>query len=68
MAIELNVFDGESVSIVNEISASGSKWIKIIIRDVHNERHEINVIPAKNKRNMAFFIGCKEEEAWEKAA
>lgn len=68
MAIEMNVFDGESISIVNELSASGSKWVKIIIRDVHNERHEINVIPADNKRNMAFFIGCRENEELENAA
>lgn len=66
MAIEMNVFDGESISIVNKLSASGSKWVKIIIRDVHNERHEINVIPASAERNMAFFIGCVEQ--WENAA
>ena len=62
MAIEMNVFDGESVSIVNQVSASGSKWVKIIIRDVHNQQHEIHIIPADNERNMAFFIGCEELE------
>lgn len=62
MAIEMNVFNGESVSIVNQVSLAGSKWIKITIRDVHSQRHEIHVIPADNERNMAFFIGCEEKE------
>lgn len=68
MAIELNIFDGESISIVNQLGKSGSKWVKIIVRDVYNQRHEIHIIPADNERNMAFFIGCDEDELWEKAA
>ena len=68
MAIEMNIFDGESISIVNQLGKSGSKWVKIIVRDVHNQRHEIHIIPADNERNMAFFIGCDENELWEKAA
>jgi len=44
------------------MGASGSKWVKIVIRDVHNQRHEIHIIPANNERNMAFFIGCDELE------
>jgi len=67
MSVELNIYDGESISITNHIVASGSKWVKIVVRDVHNQRHEIHIVPADAERNMAFFIGCLEE-GWEKAA
>ena len=62
MAIEMNIFDGESISITNHFGTSGSKWVKIVVREVHDQRHEIHVIPANNERNMAFFIGCDEIE------
>lgn len=62
MAIEMNIFDGESISITNHLGTSGSKWVKIVVRDVHDQRHEIHIIPANNERNMAFFIGCEEIE------
>ena len=62
VAIEMNIFEGESIAITNHLGASGSKWVKIVVRDVHNQRHEIHVIPANNERNMAFFIGCDELE------
>ena len=68
MAIEMNIFEGESIAITNHMGASGSKWVKIVVRDVHGQRHEIHIIPADNERNMAFFIGCDEDELWEKAA
>ena len=68
MAIEVNIFEGESIAITNKMGASGSKWVKIVVRDVHNQRHEIHIIPADSDRNMAFFIGCDENELWEKAA
>ena len=68
MAIEMNIFEGESIAITNKLGASGSKWVKIVVRDVHNQRHEIHIIPASTERNMAFFIGCDEDELWEKAA
>ena len=68
MAIEVNIFEGESIAITNHMGASGSKLVKIVVRDVHNQRHEIHIIPADNERNMAFFIGCDEDELWEKAA
>lgn len=63
MAIEMNIFDGESISIANQLGKSGSKWVKIIVRDVHNQRHEIHIIPADAERNMAFFIGCNEDDS-----
>ena len=62
VAIEMNIFEGESIAITNKLGASGSKWVKIVVRDVHNQRHEIHVIPASTERNMAFFIGCDELE------
>jgi len=68
MAIEMNIFDGESISITNQMGTSGSKWVKIVVRDSHNQRHEIHVIQADADRNMAFFIGCDENMDWEKAA
>ena len=62
VAIEMNIFESESIAITNHMGASGSKWVKIVVRDVHNQRHEIHIIPANNERNMAFFIGCDELE------
>lgn len=68
MAIEMNIFEGESIAITNHMGASGSKWVKIVVRDVHNQRHEIHVIPASTERNMAFFIGCDEIDTDKEAA
>ena len=60
MAIEVNIYKAESISLVNREGASGSKWVEIIVRDSLNEKHEIRIIPASSETNMAFFVGCKE--------
>lgn len=59
MAIELNIFNAESLSMVNK-DGIGGKWVEITVRDSQNEKHEIRIIPASSETNMAFFVGCKE--------
>jgi hypothetical protein len=59
MAIELNIFNAESLSMVNK-DGIGGKWVEITVRDSQNEKHEIRIIPASSEANLAFFVGCKE--------
>jgi hypothetical protein len=59
MAIELNIFNAESLSMVNK-DGLGGKWVEITVRDSLNQQHEIRIIPASSEENMAFFVGCKE--------
>ena len=63
MAIEVNIYKAESISIVDCVGASGSKSVVITIRDSLDERHEIHIIPASNERNMAMFFGISEDDA-----
>ena len=63
MAIEVNIYKAESISLVNREGASGSKWVEIIVRDSLNELHTISIIPASNERNLALFFGVMEDAA-----
>jgi hypothetical protein len=58
MAIEINIHKAVTMSLVNKVGGSGSKWIEIVIRDGDGQNHEINVFVADE--GLGMFFGCKE--------
>lgn len=62
MAIEVNIYRAESISMVNRVGGSGSKWIELTVRESDGNKHEFNIFAADQDKNIAMFIGCKEED------
>ena len=60
MSIGVNIYRAESISLVNRVGQSGSKWVEITIRDSLDELHEIRIIPSNSEHNMAMFFGVRE--------
>lgn len=60
--IEINIYKAESMSLVNRVGGSGSKWIELCVRDTAGTKHEINIFAADQDKNIAMFLGCKEDD------
>lgn len=63
MAIEVNIYKAESISLVNKVGASGSKWIELAVRESNGAVHEFNIFAADMDKSIAMFLGCREDDA-----
>lgn len=63
MAIDVNIYKAESISMVPRAGASGRTWIELVIRESDGNKHEINIFAADPAKHIALFMGINEDDA-----